>query len=686
MFKPLPDIPFSLDVLSSNIAKYDNKGEFTKTSIKLANRNEFGRPICAMSNQTKSIFQIGYVLNDKWVIIEFIGKGAMGEVYRAHQLNLKRDVAIKVISREMLASLEDDPEEIETAIHRFRREVQAMAQVRHHNVLQIFDYGSETIHKNNRDVPVEYIAMEYIPGSTLRFTMPEEGFYPEQDLIAIWLVDYYLPLLKGVEAIHAKDIAHRDLKPENVLMDGTTPKIADFGLACSICMQPVTQSLDVKGTPAYMSPEHFFDFKNADRQSDIYSLGKILYEAVDGKITSKVLPFKSARLENSDTPFFKKLDKVIHDATAEKKEERLTSVSDLRIAIMEVLNILKSESIPDTLTPLKSSSLLYQPRFIWAGIFIAVVSMAAMGFWHLLGKPGDKKALLNNPETIQMKLPPSGSDGSLTPGAETLKTPASLILGKDGITLHFIPGGELKTESLDSKNAEQIIRIFPFYMDEKMVTNHHFADFLNEMKNRLVVENGIVKHNNEIWFYLGEGAGSNQQIIFKHDRFHLRDAGYAADPVTRVTWYGASAYARYYGKRLLTQSEWEYVVSKHMTPVERSLGEKTDKPQINNDKTSIGTQMPTHMIDMGATFDAGKDQPKTPSSKELGENFKEWVIRNDTGQESIYEDKSKENIFYPSLVVSKSHYPDQEFKNFRYPWEAFADVGFRCAISLGNEH
>ena len=84
--------------------------------------------------------------------------------------------------------------------------------------------------------------MEYIPGATLRFTMSEEGFDPEHDLIASWLVDYFLPLLEGVQAIHDQDIIHRDLKPENVLMDGAMPKIADFGLACSIRMKPVTQS------------------------------------------------------------------------------------------------------------------------------------------------------------------------------------------------------------------------------------------------------------------------------------------------------------------------------------------------------------------------------------------------------------------------------------------------------------
>ena len=91
-----------------------------------------------VTSQFTRIFKTGHVLNNKWVIIEFVGKGAMGEVYRAHQLKLKRDVAIKVISQEMLESFEDDPEEIEIALHRFRREVQAMARVRHPNGLANF--------------------------------------------------------------------------------------------------------------------------------------------------------------------------------------------------------------------------------------------------------------------------------------------------------------------------------------------------------------------------------------------------------------------------------------------------------------------------------------------------------------------------------------------------------------------
>jgi serine/threonine protein kinase len=201
-----------------------------------------------MSSGQGKIFSPGTTIQDKWVILEFIDKGAFGEVYRAHQLNLQRDVAIKVVSQEWLKSTLENDEEIDIALQRFRREVQAMARIRHPNVLQVFDNGSMEISKNGNRYPLEFIVMEYIPGDTLRYTMSEEGFYPEQNLVKEWLEDYFFPVLEGVKAIHALDMVHRDLKPENVLLDGKTPKIADFGLARSSRLKPVTQSMEIKGT------------------------------------------------------------------------------------------------------------------------------------------------------------------------------------------------------------------------------------------------------------------------------------------------------------------------------------------------------------------------------------------------------------------------------------------------------
>ena len=175
--------------------------------------------------EKKCFFSPGAILNEKWLILDLIGKGAMGEVYRAHQLILKRDVAIKIISKEWLQTAEEEGLETETIIQRFHREFQAMAKVRHPNVLQIYDYGACTTLKDEKEVDIEFIAMEYIPGATLRFTMSDEGFEPDEKLIKDWIIEYFMPVLDGVQALHTLGIVHRDLKPENILLDGTSPRL-----------------------------------------------------------------------------------------------------------------------------------------------------------------------------------------------------------------------------------------------------------------------------------------------------------------------------------------------------------------------------------------------------------------------------------------------------------------------------
>lgn len=98
-----------------------------------------------------------------------------------------------------------------------------MAQTRHPNVLQIFDCGSASVKVGDEDAPIEYIVMEYIPGDTLRSTMSDEGFYPDEIAVRGWLSGYFLPLLDGAQAIHELGIVHRDLKPENVLLPVACP-------------------------------------------------------------------------------------------------------------------------------------------------------------------------------------------------------------------------------------------------------------------------------------------------------------------------------------------------------------------------------------------------------------------------------------------------------------------------------
>jgi serine/threonine-protein kinase len=349
-------------------------------------------------------------------------------------------------------------------------------------------------------------------------------------------------------------------------------------------------------------------------------------------------------------------------------------------------------------------SLLHRPLFIWTGIVIAILSMALMALWHLMGEPWKTSMALKNKQIMPAELSQTGSSDHPEIAATS---PASSILGKDGNPMLFIQGGELDIVAEDSNDQQHTIRIQPFYMDKNMVTNHHFAEFLNEVKVGLLVENGVVKKNGETWFYLGKGTEPFEQIIYKHGRFHLRDVTYAAYPVVRVTWFGALAYARYYDKRLLTESEWDYLFSKQRLRSMVVSAENTNIQTVETPETSPSpeTHTPmmgethTHMMHMDIPSGDVRASVNQPSEQYVPSNIparsdtnnvsdfnlsKEWAIRDDANYKEKSETSIQENIVYPSLIVDKSFRTGLESKSFRYPWEAFPDVGFRCVFTLGN--
>jgi len=624
-----------------------------------------------MSNCRINIFEAGSVLNNKWVILELIGKGAMGEIYLAHQLNLKRDVAIKVVSEELLKDFEDDPDEIETAFQRFKREVHAMARVRHPNVLQIFDYGSAVIQRETGECPVEFIAMEYIPGDTLRFTMSEEGFYPEQDLTKEWLEEYFLPVLDGVKAIHDLDIVHRDIKPENILMDGTTPKIADFGLARSTRLKPITQSMDVKGTAHYMSPEHFFDFRKADQRADIYSLGKILFEAIDGKIGEGTLPFKAASLQNPDSPFFQKMDRIIQDATAEKKEDRLESVDQLRRALVGAIHELKYEKEADSSAKPGRLPALYKPRWIWSGVMIAVIAVAAMTIWHLIGNPGKLPVVLETPPAISEDSTQTDRRQSSTIELAVSDIPKQSILAEDGASMHFVSAGVVFLPEGPNSHLKRSVKVNPFYMDETLVTNHQFVEFLNHNISKIRVERGVVRGDKEIWLLLGEVRENYVPIVFKEGEFKVKNIAYASFPVLRVTAYGASSYARFYNRRLPNYTEWLLALGNENVQIEESVNQGAGARQ-DIEMESMHGKMHTQIAgDVSIPESPGTKitsvinyKPNKYGIRGLNKNIKEWG-------RTLSQATSRDKIRGAHFVVLPSTAQ-------RYPWEGFKEVGFRC--------
>jgi serine/threonine protein kinase len=649
-----------------------------------------------MSNNSKTTLEVGTVINEKWVILEFIAKGGMGEVYRAHQLNLKRDVVIKVVSTEWLESCVDNEDELETGLQRFRIEVQAMAQVRHPNIVQIYDYGSLAVQKSGEENRREYIVMEYIPGNTLRETMSEEGFYPEEDLTVEWLLKYFFPVLDGVQALHDLGIVHRDLKPENVLMDGNIPKLADFGLARSCRLKSVTLSMDVKGTPPYMSPEHFFEFKTADEQSDVYSLGKMLYEALVGKLTSKMKPFQKESLPDPETAFFQNLDQIIQNCTAEKREDRLESVSQLRKALSDAVDELKKKPVAGSYAKPQRSSFLHNPKWIWAGVALAVVSMGAMALWHIFHQPAD--SLLPR-KSVPLSTKDISRPNRTDPAPVILKsseTPGQIILAEDGASLYFVSGGTITFAGGPGQQSETSVKVNPFYMDETKVTNHQYVAFLNQNLSLLRVERRVVRSDDEIWLLLGEVIEGYDPIIFQNGRFRVSNAAYASYPVLRVTGYGASAYSNFYGRRLPTVAEWFYAVKKGAT-------EQSNSPQTSSG-SATGMTMDRMMDRMMGDWSEGRqDSGRAPTPQTLKPlqklesvlHFKPNAfgirgMNNDVGEWALLligatsrDEKSDEEYVIlggiEGLAEKDSSIPSLVI---RHPWEAFEEVGFRSARSV----
>src|SRR5450631_4536240 len=205
-------------------------------------------------------FLPGYLVAGRYRVIALLGKGGMGEVYRADDLTLGQPVALKFIP--------DQAGRDESTVERFRNEVRIARQVSHPNVCRVYDVGEVDGHT--------FFTMEYVDGEDLASLLRRIGRLPQDKAIEI-----ARQLCAGLAAAHAKGVLHRDLKPANIMLDGRGQVvITDFGLAgvADDIRGPEVRS----GTPAYMSPEQLAG-KEVSTRSDIYALGLVLYEVFTGK-------------------------------------------------------------------------------------------------------------------------------------------------------------------------------------------------------------------------------------------------------------------------------------------------------------------------------------------------------------------------------------------------------------------
>ena len=222
------------------------------------------RPVAPSDPTT---LQPGTVLAQRYEIVQILGQGGMGAVYKATDLELNRTVALKVIRPDLARD--------RAIVDRFKQELLLAHQVTHRNVIRIYDLSEAD--------GMKFITMEYVEGDNLLTLLHQKKkFSPEES------VEIMQQVCRALEAAHSVEVIHRDLKPQNIMRDKTGRiLVMDFGLARTLEGDGMTQSGALVGTMEYMSPEQALG-KPLDRRSDIFALGVIFYEMLTGQ-----MPFKA---------------------------------------------------------------------------------------------------------------------------------------------------------------------------------------------------------------------------------------------------------------------------------------------------------------------------------------------------------------------------------------------------------
>ncbi len=281
-------------------------------------------------------------------VLELIGQGGMGVVFKARQPRLDRFVALKILPPALAAQ--------PGFAERFTREARVLARLAHPHIVAIYDFGESA--------GFYYLLMEFVNGVNLRAAM-RAGVTPEQALLLVPRV------CEALQFAHDHGVLHRDIKPENILLDTTgTPKLADFGIAKlageTTAATGLTSTGSALGTAAYMAPEQVEKPATVDHRADIYSLGVVFYEMLTGE-----LPLGRFAAPSEKSSVNRGVDEVVMRALEKERERRQQSAAEMKT---QVEHATQSPARPPVTMPAATMK-----TWPWTRIFAALTALSLVG-------------------------------------------------------------------------------------------------------------------------------------------------------------------------------------------------------------------------------------------------------------------------------------------------------------------
>jgi tRNA A-37 threonylcarbamoyl transferase component Bud32 len=302
----------------------------------------------------------GQVVAGRYTVLNLVGQGGMGCIYKVHDNTIGEDLALKTLLPQFL----DD----KIVLERFYNEARIARRLAHQNIVRVHDIGE--------DGKVLYISMEFLQGMSLREIL--ENLKPGERLPIAQTLRIFDELCAALEYAHQFTI-HRDIKPENVMLgqDGLV-RLMDFGISKLMSGIQLTGASVVMGTPFYMSPEQIRNSRDVDARSDIYSVGVMLYEILTGSVPTGVP--KPASQIMSDVP--PALDKIVVKCVDPDPKARYQNVTELRCELLAIRDMVKSGLTAPRKNPAVNGSRPYSMKKV--GGALAALLVVALGIWSLV--------------------------------------------------------------------------------------------------------------------------------------------------------------------------------------------------------------------------------------------------------------------------------------------------------------